>query len=161
MFNWFRKKEEKNDIRNFFINQLQTLKKNNLELKSLYEKSKSYSINKNIKEICKTSDKILEVCINDNSRISKLNLFINYYQVEIIKIVSQYVSIKNNKIESNETKDFISKVDEFIGDVAGAFNNILEELIIDNNKNIDVDIKIMLKSLEDTKLLGEKHDWKS
>jgi len=161
MFNWFKKDDINNadiDNRNFNISQLQILKKNNLELKALYENSKKISINKKLKEICKTSDKILVECINDNSKISKLNLFINYYQIELIKILVQYISIKTNKIESDEAIAYIVKVNELMDEIPKAFNKILEELVMIENKNIDVDIKIMLKSLEDKKLIGEVND---
>jgi len=158
MFDRFRKKKKENEVRNFLIEQLQTLKKNNIDLKRLYEDSKNYSINKSIKEVCRTSDRILETCIKDNSKISKINLLVNYYQVEIVRILSQYISIKKNKIDSAEAKEFIIKVEDFIKNVSKAFEKILEELIIDNKNGIDADIKIMLKDLEDKNLIGEKHD---
>ena len=104
-------------------------------------------MNKEIKNICKVSDKILTECIKDNSKISKLNLFINYYQVDVIKIISQYISIKENKISSDEAKEFILKVDDFMEKVSTGFSNILENLIISNENSIDSDIKIMLENL--------------
>jgi len=104
-------------------------------------------LNKDIKSICKVSDKILTECIKDNSKISKLNLFINYYQVDVIKIISQYISIKENKISSDEAKEFILKVDDFMEKVSTGFSNILENLIISNENSIDSDIKIMLENL--------------
>ena len=50
------------------------------------------------------------------------------------------------------------KVEEFIQNVDIAFKNILENLIILNENSIDADIKVMLESLANNKLLGEKND---
>ena len=158
MFNLFRKKDEKKERQIFLLNQLQELKRNNLQLKEIYNKLVKYSIKEYVKEICKTSDKILSECINDNSKVAKLNLFINYYQADVIKILLNYVSIKENKINSEEANEFMVKVEEFIQNVDIAFKNILENLIILNENSIDADIKVMLESLANNKLLGEKND---
>ena len=158
MFGWFKKKNKVNERQQYLLSQLQELKRNNLELKMLYEKSIKYSIKDDIKNICKVSDKILAECINDNSQVVKLNLFINYYQNDIIKILSNYVSIKDNKVESDEANDFVLKVEDFIKKVVEAFENILENLVVVKEKDIDADIKIMLENLSNNKLLGDKND---
>ena len=147
LFRIFKKTDEEKERKQFIINQLQILKNNNLTLKELYNKSVKYSLNKDVKEICKISDRIFEECIKVNDKVAKLNLFINYYQVDVIKIISQYISIKENSINSEEANEFIFKVDDFIKKVSEGFDNILEELIISKEKNINTDIKIMLDSL--------------
>ena len=147
MFNLFKMKKKDKEARDFVINHLQKLKENNLILKEIYEKTKKYTLNKYVKYLCKSSEGILKECIKDNSRVSKLNLFINYYQVDVIKILTQYVSIKENNINSEESKEFIAKVDEFIEMVSDAFSKMLEDFIEINDNRIDDDIKIMLDSL--------------
>lgn len=154
MFKLFNKKNDEEN--NFLISQLQALKSNNLHLKEMYNKLQRYEIKKYIKEICKTSDKLLTECINDNSKISKLNLFINYYQVDTIKIISQYISIKENNINSEEANSFIEETNVFIEKVNKAFNSILEDIVLSKEKNLDVDIKIMLENLATNNFLGDK-----
>ena len=44
MFNLFRKKDEKKERQIFLLNQLQELKRNNLQLKEIYNKLVKYSI---------------------------------------------------------------------------------------------------------------------
>ena len=155
MFGWFKKKDKVKEAQSYLLTQLQELKRNNLELKELYNRALKYEIKNEIKYICKTFDKILEECINDNLRVGKLNLFINYYQTDIIKILSNYASIKENKIDSEEANEFIKKVEEFIKNVNEAFKNVLESLVVVNENDIDADIKIMLDSLANNKLLGD------
>lgn len=155
MFKWFKKENKEKETQNYLLTQLQNLKKNNLLLKDIYNKALKYDIKKYIKDICKTSDKILAECINDNSKVSKLNLFINYYQADIIKILNNYIAIKENNIESEESNEFVQKVDEFIKNVNIAFENILGNLVIVKENDIDADIKIMLDSLANNKLLGD------
>lgn len=147
MLSIFSRRKKDKELRDFLIGHLQKLKENNINLKEIYEKTKNYSLNKYVKQICKSSDGILKECIKDNSKVSKLNLFINYYQVDVIKILSQYISIKENKLHSDESNEFIEKVDGFIENVSDAFNKMLEDLIAINENSIDDDIKIMLDSL--------------
>jgi len=158
MFEWFKKKNKLNERQQYLLKELQELKRNNLELKMLYEKSIKYAIKEDIKDICKIADKILNECINDNSKVVKLNLFIHYYQNDIIKILSNYISIKENKIDSFEANEFILKVEVFIKNVVQAFENILENLVVVKERDIDADIKIMLENLSSNKLLGDNND---
>lgn len=150
MFGFLKKSKESKiefDAKQFVITQMQDLKKNNLELKELYNRTLKLEINKKIKSICKVSDKIFVECVKDNSKVSKLNLFIHYYQVDVIKILSQYVAIKESKLESDETVDFINKTERFMDKVNVGFEKILEDLIISKENSIDADIKVMLDSL--------------
>ena len=150
MFGIFKSKKEvraESDAKQFIIAQMQDLKKNNLELKELYNRTLKFQINKKIKSICKVSDKIFAECVKDNSKVSKLNLFINYYQVDVIKILSQYVAIKESKLETEEVVDFVNKTEQFMEKVNVGFENILEDLIISKENSIDADIKVMLDSL--------------
>jgi len=150
MFGFFKSKKEvkaENDAKQFIIAQMQDLKKNNLELKELYNRTLKLEINKKVKSICKVSDKIFGECVKDNSKVSKLNLFINYYQVDVIKILSQYVAIKESKLESEEALEFVDKTEQFMDKVSVGFEKILEDLIISKENSIDADIKVMLDSL--------------
>ena len=155
MFKIFKKNDGEKERKQFIISQLQILKNNNYELKEIYNKSLKYSINKYVKNICKTSDQVFNECIKDNSKVFKLNLFINYYQVDVVKILSQYVSIKENGITSEKANEYIIKVDEFVKKVSDGFENILEDLILSKEKDINTDIKVMLDSLA-SNVLGEE-----
>lgn len=155
LFKIFKKNDGEKERKQFIISQLQILKNNNYELKEIYNKSLKYSINKYVKNICKTSDQVFNECIKDNSKVFKLNLFINYYQVDVVKILSQYVSIKENGITSEKANEYIIKVDEFVKKVSDGFENILEDLILSKEKDINTDIKVMLDSLA-SNVLGEE-----
>jgi len=155
MFGWFKRKNKVDERHQYLLTELQELKRNNLHLKDIYNETLSYGIKDDVKNICKTSDKILAECINDNSKVVKLNLFIHYYQADIIKILSNYISIKENKINSEEANNFVIKVESFIKNVSIAFENILENLIMVKENDIDADIKVMLETLANNKLLGE------
>lgn len=156
LFKIFKKNDGEKERKQFIISQLQILKNNNYELKELYNKSLKYSINKYVKNICKISDQVFNECVKDNSKVFKLNLFINYYQVDVIKIISQYVSIKENSITSEKSNEYIIKVEEFAKKVSDGFGGILEDLILSKEKDINTDIKVMLDSLASNVLDEEK-----
>lgn len=156
LFKIFKKNDGEKERKQFIISQLQTLKNNNYELKELYNKSLKCSINKYVKNICKTSDQVFNECVKDNTKVFKLNLFINYYQIDVIKIISQYVSIKENSITSEKSNEYILKVEEFVKKVSDGFEDILEDLILSKEKDINTDIKVMLDSLASNVLDEEK-----
>lgn len=132
---------------------LQKLKGLILDLKLIYEKTSGLRIQGDIRDICKTTQKILQCLIDNNSKISRLKLFIEYYLPELIEILNQYTSIKSNNISSDKAINTATQIEDFIPKAKDAFNKILEDISIKNNANTEIDMKIMLSELKEKRLL--------
>ena len=110
---WWKKKET--DNLNIYIEHLQILKKANLELRELYSQLTKFSISNNLIKIIKISDKIFDELMINKNKIVKMNLYIEYYIQEVLKITRQYLKIRTLKDE--ESINLCEIIEEFIKDI--------------------------------------------
>ncbi len=142
---WWRKK--KNEELNMHIEQLQILKKANLELREIYAQSVKLPIAKDLIKIIKTSEKIFDELMKNKNKIVKMNLFIEYYIQEVIKISSQYVKIK--RLKDEESIKLTSIIEDFIRCVVIAFDNIYKDLISFDKTEMEISMDILLNELKE------------
>jgi len=132
---------------------LQKLKSLVMQLRSSYERLAKTKIEKGVLSICKTSQKILQGLIDDNSKISGHRFFIDYYLPELVQILNQYIAIKSNNISSAQAMETIKQIDDFIPVADKAFKKVLENKATQRSSDIDVDIKIMMDNLRSKRLI--------
>lgn|GEM_PF-1673495 len=132
---------------------LQRLKALILELKFVYEKIAGFEIQKDVRDICKTAQKILQCLIDDNAKISGVRLFVDYYMPELIGILNQYAAIKANNISSEQAKETAAQIEGFVPLAKEAFAKILENLTVQNDADSEIDIRVMLDKLKSKSLL--------
>lgn len=150
--NLFKKKDT--DL-NDNIKLLQDLKKEIRKIKNIYGESEKYPIVNDLKEICKTCDKIIDEVSLNQDKIKKINKFINYYIPALIKILEQYMNIKKNKLSDCESKEMVVKIEKMLSNVHNSFNVILNQLFNNQNIDIDAEIKVLLGELEGEKKNGD------
>lgn len=145
---FFLKKKRNQESLNDDIQVLQSLKRNNRYFRELYGRANKYPLANNLKQICIISDKILkEVSLNQN-KIAKVNTFNNYYVPTTIKLLEQYIDIKEYKVVSNENEKIIDNIENVLLDIRKAFEALFNQLINDDNKDIDVEIRVLIKELK-------------
>lgn len=124
-------------------------RKQNKEILSLIPKVESVDTKKNLKEIHDTVEKILLTVESNPKKANKIDNFFEYYLPVLIKIVNKYDEVENQKLESSEGKDFMTKADKMIGDTNNAFETILSNLYQNDIIDADADMKVynlMLKA---------------
>jgi hypothetical protein len=142
---WWRKK--KNEELNIYIEQLQILKKANLELRNIYAKSVKLPIAKDLIKITNISEKIFDELMLNKHKIVKMNLFIEYYVQEVIKISNKYIKIKTLKDE--ESIKLSNIIEEFINCVVIAFERIYKDLISFDKTEMEISMDILLNELKE------------
>ena len=147
------RKKLKAEPENDYLEYQQKLKSLIVEHRVIYEKTAGTKINKNILEINKTAKNILQCLIDDRSRLAKLRLFIDYYLPELAQILNQYIAIKANNISSAQAADIIEQVEDFVPIAETAFGRILENITIQDDSDVEIDIKIMIEKLKKKRLL--------
>ena len=148
-----RREKLKADLLNENLEYLQKLKSFVLQLRSIYERLAKTKIEKDVLSICKTSQKILQTMIDDNSKISGQRLLIDYYLPELVQILNQYIAIKSNSISSTNAADTLKQIEDFIPIAKKAFKKMLENKITQRSSDIDVDIKVMFDKLKSKRLV--------
>ena len=142
---WWRKK--KNEELNIYIEQLQILKKANLELRNIYAKSVKLPIAKDLIKITNISEKIFDELMLNKHKIVKMNLFIEYYVQEVIKISNKYIKIKTLKDE--ESIKLSNIIEEFINCVVISFERIYKDLISFDKTEMEISMDILLNELKE------------
>ena len=119
------------------------------KLKEISTKLKDRELVKNTKEICITSDKIIDTVIERPEKIKKIRNFLNYYLPVTTRILERYDEIENQKLTTAETKRFMTSVEEMIAKIKTAFeqqlSNIYQTEMIDTDAELKV-FETMLKS---------------
>ena len=104
---------------------------------------------KNVKDICNTSDKIIDTVIEKPEKIKKIRNFLSYYLPVTTRILERYDEIENQKLNTSDTKKFMKSVEEMIAKIKAAFeqqlSNIYQTEIIDTDAELKV-FETMLKS---------------
>ena len=119
------------------------------QIKGLEGKIENSGIQSNISQICETSDKILLSLKEKPKKMKQVRKFVDYYLPFTLKILDQYDRVENQSLTSQESIDFMERVERMLGRVKLAceaqLNNMYDLDIIDTNADIKV-FETMLKT---------------
>ncbi|MCL1983735.1 MAG: hypothetical protein FWG53_11715 [Clostridiales bacterium] len=132
---------------------LQKLKATLMELKLIYERTSGLKIQKDVLEICRSTQKILQCLTECGSKIPKAKLFIDYYLPELAGILNQYVAIKAGCASSEEASRTAALIEEFVPEARRAFDRILESVAVQSSASTGAEIEILFAELKKNKLL--------
>ena len=151
---WTKKdKVDENTLDNIKI--LQQLKANVREVKKCYSEMSKGKMANSVKEICKISDLIVkEVSLNQN-KIPKINLFVRQYLPTLIKMLRQYINIKNNKLTGDNPEEIKRMVEDMLPQIQRAFQELLNQLFDSENDDVSIDVPVMMKVLNQKGLLND------
>ena len=142
--------QERIDLERLEYEQLTAQASNTIkQIKGLEGKIENSGIQSNISQICETSDKILLSLKEKPKKMKQVRKFVDYYLPFTLKILDQYDRVENQSLTSQESIDFMERVERMIGRVKLAceaqLNNMYDLDIIDTNADIKV-FETMLKT---------------
>lgn len=137
-----KKKETLKDTDKPLYLKINAAKKSSKQILAIAPQIENANTKKNLLEIHRTIDEILEVVENNPKKAKKLNNFFDYYIPILIKITDRYDEIENKKLASDEGKNFIKKADKMISDTKKAFETILSSLYQKDIIDADADMKV-------------------
>lgn len=117
-------------------------RKSNMHIKEMVERIDDIDVKKNLEEINKSSNKILDTIEKNNLHNRTVNKFLEYYLPVCVKIVDRYDTIENQKLTSNDSKKFMNDSKKIIGDTNKAFKKILNSLYQSDILNADAEMKV-------------------
>lgn len=128
---------------------LNEAKKQNKEIVELIPKVDKIETRECLNEIHDTVTKIIDVVEKNPKKATQTNNFFDYYLPVLIKIVTRYDEIENQRLISKEGKSFMEKADKMIKDTNQAFKTILSSLYQKDIMDADAEMKVydlMLKA---------------
>lgn len=142
--------QEKIDLERLEYEQLTAQATNTIkQIKGLEGKIENSGIQSNISQICETSDKILLSLKEKPKKMKQVRKFVDYYLPFTLKILDQYDRVENQSLTSQESIDFMERVERMLDRVKLAceaqLNNMYDLDIIDTNADIKV-FETMLKT---------------
>ena len=142
--------QEKIDLERLEYEQLTAQATNTIkQIKGLEGKIENQGIQSNISQICETSDKILLSLKEKPKKMKQVRKFVDYYLPFTLKILDQYDRVENQSLTSQESIDFMERVERMLDRVKLAceaqLNNMYDLDIIDTNADIKV-FETMLKT---------------
>lgn len=119
------------------------------ELRKLSNEIDNIEIQTTIKEVCQTSNSIIDTISKNPEKLKQIHNFLNYYLPVTIKILKRYEEIEENKLDNKEAKEFMKSISEMMEKIEKAFKEQLANLYQTDMIDTDAEIKVfesMLKS---------------
>ena len=127
---------------------LKQAKENTSCLRELAKQLEDVNLVNNIKDICQTSDKIIDTISKKPEKLKQAHNFLNYYLPVTIRIIQKYDEIENQKLTSAESRKFMSSIQDMIVKIKAAFENQLSNLYQSDMIDTDAEIKVFESMLK-------------
>ena len=154
-----REKERKLDFNFDGSNHYEILKhaKENVDrLKELSKQVEKPELVKNIKDICDTSNKIIDTLSKKPEKMKQANNFLNYYLPATIEIIQRYDEIENQRLTTSESIKFMHSIEEKMNTTKAAFEKLLSTLYQSDMVDTDAEIKVFEQMLKMDGYMDEK-----
>lgn len=137
---------------------LKQAKENTTQLKELTGELKSVNLINDVKEICETSNKIIDTLSKKPEKLKQAHNFLNYYLPVTIKILKRYDEIENQELTTKESIKFMNSIQDMLAKIKVAFENQLSNLYQSDMVDTDAEMKVFESML---KMDGftENHDF--
>ncbi len=135
---------------------LKQAKDNVGKLKDLSRQLEKPELIKNIRDICDTSDKILDTLSKKPEKMKQANNFLNYYLPATLSIIQRYDEIENQGLTTKESMKFMNSIEEKMDTTKIAFEKLLSALYQSDMVDTDAEIKVFEQMLKIDGYMEEK-----
>ncbi len=112
-------------------------------LKEMIDKVDDEAVSKDLEEITKTADKIINR-ISENELENKTSKkFMEYYLPVCVKIVGRYDEIENQSLTSKDSKEFMANTAKILKATNKGFKRILNSLYQSDIVDADAEMKVL------------------
>lgn len=128
---------------------LKDAKEKTLQINNISKQLEDKVLVENVKQICDTSNKIIDTLSKNPNKLGQARNFLNYYLPVTIKILTRYDEIENQKLNTPESQKFMKSVQDMTEKIKNAFNEQLNNMYQTEMIDTDAEIKVfetMLKS---------------
>lgn len=134
---------------------LKQAKERTAEINNISKLLEDRQLVENVKQICDTSNKIIDALSKNPNKLNQANNFLNYYLPVTIKILQRYDEIENQRLNSEESDKFMKSVRDMTEKIVDAFkvqlNNMYQSEMIDT----DAELKVFEQMLKSDGFLGD------
>ena len=127
---------------------LELAKNQNKHILEMIPKIENEDLRKDLNEINSTTSKIITTIEKNPEKVKKIMNFFDYYLPVTVKLVDRYDEIENQKINSEEEKNFNTTTEKTIKEINGVFKQFLNILYQSDMNDTNVEIKVLNSMLK-------------
>ena len=128
---------------------LKDAKEKTAQIDNISKQLEDKTLVENVRQICNTSNKIIDTLSKNPNKLAQARNFLNYYLPVTIKILTRYDEIENQKLNTTESQKFMKSVQDMTEKIKSAFNEQLNNMYKPEMIDTDAELKVfetMLKS---------------
>lgn len=126
-----------------------------IKMQNISKQLESPQLVQNVKSIVSTTNKIIETVEKKPEKIKKVRNFLNYYLPVTTKILERYDEIENQRLNTKDSKKFMSSVEEMIAKIKAAFEEQLSNIYQTEMVDTDAELKVFESMLKSDGFLDE------
>ena len=127
---------------------LEKANKDNAYILSMIPKIDDNEVKEDLSEIHESTSKIINVVTKNPGKEKSISNFFDYYLPVLVKIVSRYDEIENQRLTSKDSKKFMNTTAEMIEEVNESFKKILASLYQAEIVDADAEMKVFNQMLK-------------
>ncbi len=127
---------------------LEKANKDNAFILSMIPKIDDNEVKEDLSEIHESTSKIINVVTKNPGKEKSISNFFDYYLPVLVKIVSRYDEIENQRLTSKDSKKFMNTTAEMIEEVNESFKKILASLYQAEIVDADAEMKVFNQMLK-------------
>lgn len=126
-----------------------------IKMQNISKQLESPKLVQNVKSIVGTTNKIIETVEKKPEKIKKVRNFLNYYLPVTMKILERYDEIENQRLNTKDSKKFMSSVEDMIAKIKAAFEEQLSNIYQTEMVDTDAELKVFESMLKSDGFLDE------
>ncbi len=126
-----------------------------IKMQNISKQLESPQLVQNVKSIVGTTNKIIETVEKKPEKIKKVRNFLNYYLPVTMKILERYDEIENQRLNTKDSKKFMSSVEDMIAKIKAAFEEQLSNIYQTEMVDTDAELKVFESMLKSDGFLDE------
>ena len=142
------KKEIKKQEENNFKSKIEEAKKKNRHINEMVLEIDSDEVRDYMKDINKTTARIINTIEKNNIDNKTSNKFFDYYLPICVNIIDRYDEIENQELTSKDSKKFMDSSIKMIKETSYAFKKILDNLYEKDIYNNEAEMKVYNQMLK-------------
>ena len=142
------KKEIKKQEENNFKSKIEEAKKKNRHINEMVLEIDSDEVRDYMKDINKTTARIINTIEKNNIDNKTSNKFLDYYLSVCVNIIDRYDEIENQELTSKDSKKFMDSSIKMIKETSYAFKKILDNLYEKDIYNNEAEMKVYNQMLK-------------
>ena len=130
------------------VDELGKIKKSIIEIKRNYQvMNNNLKIKKDVRDMIDILDKIYIEIFNNSYKLQMFRMYGDFYLPTISKMINRYNNFINKNVKSDDIQELLSNIENTIKKLNVHFQNKYNSLFEDEIIDLDAEIKVLLKEL--------------